>query len=132
MIRGKRYIYHVYDQDSGHEIACGTADECGERIGLSKNTIRRMANGHTERRSYDMRDCYYVTAELDDSPKFELNRYIVRLSRTGQIVADGTAEECAEQLGMRNASHFYQLVTYVRSAVHKTKYEIDIFNKRKD
>lgn len=48
--------------------------------------------------------------------------YTVWLSKTDQIVATGTAEECAEQLGMTKAS-FYSLVWRAREGMRK-KYTV--------
>lgn len=126
MIRGKQYIYHVYDNVTGDVIISGSPEECGAAIGVSRNTIHRMANGHSERRDPYLRGCYRVAAELDMSPRPWMNRYTVRLSKTRELVADGTAEECARQLGLGSTSNFYKLVAYAQSREPHTKYIVRI------
>lgn len=125
MIRGKQYIYHVIDNEAKTEIIRGSPAECGDAIGVSRNTIRRMANGHEERRNPDMRGRYSVYAGLDDTPRAWINRYIIRLSRTGELIAEGTAEECMEQMGIERRSNFYKLVAYARANAPYTKYIVE-------
>ena len=49
-------------------------------------------------------------------PKF----YMVYLAKDDSIVATGSAEECAKQMGYKNVHSFYSFVQYVKSGKRKT------------
>lgn len=49
-------------------------------------------------------------------PKF----YMVYLAKDDSIVATGSAEECAKQMGYKNVNCFYSLVQHIRNGKRKT------------
>ena len=50
------------------------------------------------------------------NPKF----YMVYLAKDDSIVATGSAEECAKQMGYKNTHSFYCFVQHVRAGRRKT------------
>lgn len=54
------------------------------------------------------------------------NYYTVYDIHTGDMIVQGTANECAAELGMSTHS-FYSLISYMRSCV-ESKYDIEVHN----
>lgn len=53
------------------------------------------------------------------------NRYTIRLAATGELLAEGTAADCAKAMGFQNPHRIYTLLTQV-SAGQNNKYTIQV------
>lgn len=53
------------------------------------------------------------------------NRYTIRLTATGEVIASGTATECAEAMGYKDPKRIYSLLNQVASGKNR-KYTIEI------
>ena len=55
-----------------------------------------------------------------------MNTYIVYLAETGEKVASGKAEECAQALGLKNKRVFWETIREIKNG-GSHKYKIEIF-----
>lgn len=55
-----------------------------------------------------------------------MNTYIVYLAETGEKVASGKAEECAQALGLKNKRVFWETIREIKNGGNH-KYKIEIF-----
>lgn len=55
-----------------------------------------------------------------------MNTYIVYLAKTGEKIASGKAEECAQALGMKSKNVFWQTIREVKCGRNQ-KYQVEIF-----
>ena len=58
------------------------------------------------------------------------NRYTIRLAATGEIIASGTAAECAEAMGYKDHKRIYSLLNHVASG-NNQKYIIEVSKSKK-
>ena len=86
-------LYHSEDRPNDREVA--------EMVGISYSTARY----------------YRKRMGLEPVRKWRREKrvlYLVRLKKTGKIIAHGTAEECADALGVQH-EYFHKMLCRVRS-----------------
>mgnify|MGYP005783613797 CR=1 FL=1 len=54
--------------------------------------------------------------------------YIIRLAETGEVLASGTAKECAQAMGYQNIRRIYTLINHVTTGRNR-KYTVEITSK---
>lgn len=119
----KYYIYTVTSKQTGAIVAEGPISKCAEITGIKEDTLRDMALNRRDTYLTPGRRKYAVTRELGSyMPPANTNWYSVYNKATDELLASGTAAECAQALGWKNAGTLYKTI-YRERRSGSTHYE---------
>ena len=96
MARPGKYKYRIYLNETNELIASGLRKECIKQLNMDPVQFDNLVNNVTRGRSRK----YRIDREDNDAHDIymPINYYTVYLNKTEEIIASGTAEECARQL----------------------------------
>lgn len=119
----KYYIYTVTSKQTGAVVVEGPISKCAEVTGLTTDTLRDMALNKRDTYITPGRRKYKVTrgSELH-MPPANTNWYSVYDKGTDELLASGTAAECAKALGWKTTNTLYRTITRERRS-GSTHYE---------
>ncbi len=119
--------YRIFDTNTGDKVAEGYAEECAKQLNINRNSFYAFVFRMNENRKAQYRietdatDCYQ---DRYYSRRKSRNIYSVINKATKEIVATGSASECAEKLSITIRS-FYDLVSRAKKGLD-TRYDIVI------
>ena len=106
------YIYTVTSKQTGEVVAMGPISKCSEITGLREDTLRDMALNRRDTYITPGRRKYLVTREVSDHmPSTNAKYYSVYSKKTDELLASGTAAECARMLGWKNTGTLRRTMT---------------------
>ena len=108
-----QFEYSVYDINSGNLVAKGSAMSCAEQLGMSRNAFYTFAFQAQDSK----RPKYRVERVGNVRAPSKVTKYEIK-ARTGEILALGSSQECASQLGMTIHS-FYSMVSRAKCGKNK-------------
>ena len=110
-----QYIYTIRRKSDGALVAQGTAEQCAKDLGICLATFYRR-----RWRKIGGYDAYEVIAPTRRAPHLkrkQLRVYSIFRAGTNDVIVTGTAQQCADALGM-NLMSFRSMITRISSGTY--------------
>lgn len=110
-----QYIYTIRRKSDGALVAQGTAEQCAKDLGICLATFYRR-----QWRKIDGYDAYEVIAPTRRAPHLKRKRlrvYSIFRAGTNDVIVTGTAQQCADALGM-NLMSFRSMITRISAGTY--------------
>lgn len=121
----RKYTYTVTNKRTGEVVVEGDLKACASATGINRNTLYDMATGAHSKYNTAYRNAYCVTRRQYEKKTTRYRYYAIYNKETDEILACGSAAECAKGMGWKDYQALYQALSRERRS-GDTPYEFYI------